>query len=148
MNIEISFYQCDDTVVRSIAPLLLKVLDENKKTLILAADNIKIKEIDAGLWAYGKSKFIPHVTISDKGFDVKRQPVLICDTEDNANDADYLVLTKEASESFLSGFSRAFYFYDPLNLDVAKELARKYKGIASKFTSYKKESGKWVKDQL
>jgi putative hydrolase of the HAD superfamily len=30
MNIEISFYQCDETIAKSVAPLLLKVLDENK----------------------------------------------------------------------------------------------------------------------
>jgi DNA polymerase IIIc chi subunit len=152
MNIEISFYQCDETIAKSVAPLLLKVLDENKKALIVAEDQIQIKEIDASLWSYGKNKFIPHITIYDKefakDFDLKRQPIMISDKEENINEADYLVLTKEVSEGFLSKFSRVFYFYDPLNLDVAKKLAKKYKAKASKFESYKKENGKWIKDSI
>lgn len=144
---DVNFYQCDDTMPRSMAPLLMKVLEEKKKTFIYANDEGQIKEIDGGLWAYGKNKFIPHITISDKEFsDHKSQPVIISNKEDNANDADYLVLTKEVSEEFLKGFSRVFYFYDSLNADAAQRVMQKYKAIASKFTSYRKEGGKWAKD--
>jgi DNA polymerase-3 subunit chi len=146
-NSEINFYQCFETLARSVAPLLLKVLEENKKVLIYS-NQTQIKEIDDTLWSYGKNKFIPHITIFDKDFDLKRQPILISNKEENSNDADYLVLTEPASESFVSGFSRVFYFYDALRAEEAKKLAKKYKPLASKFESYKKDDVKWVKNPL
>ena len=85
MSTEINFYQCDETLSRSIAPLLLKVLEEDKKALIFSSDQVRIKEIDDGLWVYGKNKFIPHITIFDKDFVLKRQPILISDKEENSN---------------------------------------------------------------
>lgn len=142
---EINFYQCDEQISRSIAPLMLKVIEEKKKVLILAANQTQVKEIDDVLWSYGKNKFIPHITAADKGFDFKRQPIVISEKEENINDADYLVLTKEVSQEFLSKFSRVFYFYDQLNVDEVKNVMQKYKKIAAKFESYKKQDGKWVR---
>jgi DNA polymerase IIIc chi subunit len=141
MNIEISFYQCDETIAKSVAPLLLKVLDENKKALIVAEDQIQIKEIDASLWSYGKNKFIPHITIYDKDFSLERQPILISDKEENSNKADYLVFLDMPSEAFISKFSRVFYFFEESGLAQAKAVAKKIKPT----NSYKKSEGKWVK---
>ncbi len=145
---EINFYQCDESLVKSIAPLMLKILEENKKAFIFSSDAARTKEIDDGLWSYGKNKFIPHILISDKNFALERQPILISNKEENSNKADYLVLIEEASEAFISKFSRVFYFYDSLNLDAAKQTAKKYQKLATKFNSYKKEDLKWVKASL
>ena len=142
---EINFYQCDESLVKSIAPLMLKILEENKKALIFSRDATQTKEIDDGLWSYGKNKFIPHVLVSDKNFVMERQPILISNKTENSNQADYLVLSEEVDEKFLSDFSRIFYFYDVLNIESAKKAATNYKKIASKFNSYKKEDGKWIK---
>lgn len=148
MKIEINFYQCDEAISKSIAPLLLKILDENKRALIVADSQMQIKEIDDGLWSYGKNKFIPHITISDKDFDFKRQPIVISDKAENINDADYIIFLKEISSDFLTKFSRAFYFYNILNAALAKDLAKKYQPIASKFESYAKKDEKWVKTSI
>ncbi|MBM5782213.1 MAG: DNA polymerase III subunit chi [Pelagibacterales bacterium] len=142
---EINFYQCDEQISRSIAPLMLKVIEEKKKVLILVSNQSQMKEIDDVLWSYGKNKFIPHITVYDKDFDFKRQPIVISDKEENANDAEYLVLIKDVSENFLSNFSRIFYFYDQLNIDEAKVLMPKYKKVAAKFEAFKKQDGKWIK---
>ena len=145
---EINFYQCDESITKSIAPLMLKILEENKKALIFASDLARISEIDSGLWSYGKNKFIPHITISDKDFIFERQPILISNKEENSNKADYLILVEEASEAFLSNFSRVFYFYDSLTSEAAKKAEKKYRALAKKFNSYKKSEGKWVKAAL
>ncbi|MDX2082757.1 MAG: DNA polymerase III subunit chi [Rickettsiales bacterium] len=141
---EINFYQCDESLIKSLAPLMLKILEEKKKALIFAKHQIKIKEIDDGLWSYGKNKFIPHITIFDQNFDLKRQPILISNQEENSNQADYLVLIDEAEEAFISKFSRIFYFFDSLNFEAAKITAKKYQPLAKKFNSYKKSDGKWL----
>ena len=75
MKIEINFYQVsnivENGVAKSIAPLLLKILEDGKRALIYSKDTIMINSLDNGLWSFGKNKFIPHVTIFDQEFEQK-----------------------------------------------------------------------------
>lgn len=135
MKNEVNFYQVDEAVGKSMAPLLLKVLEEKKKVLIFTRDEKLIKEVDGALWVYGRNKFIPHVTIFDKEFEMERQPILISNKEENSNNADFLVFLDEPDQAFVSKFSRVFYFYEP------GKLSAKIKPT----NSYKKEDGKWIK---
>lgn len=145
MTSEINFYQVDETIVKSLAPLLLKVLDEKKKALIFCQDQAQIKVIDDSLWSYGRNKFIPHITIFDediaKEFSFERQPILISNKEENTNKADYLVFLDLPSAEFVAKFPRVFYFFEEQNTSVAKDVAKKIKPT----NSYKKTDGKWVK---
>jgi DNA polymerase IIIc chi subunit len=137
MNPEINFYQSDESVSKSIAPLLIKVLGEKKRVLIFCRNQAQIKEIDGALWNYGRNKFIPHAIDSDADFDPKRQPILISDKEENLNSADFLLFVDEPSSAFISKFSRVFYFFEEgKNLSKIKPT-----------NFYKKLSGKWVKAQ-
>lgn len=144
MTSEINFYQVDETIIKSLAPVLIKILEEKKKVLIFCRNQAQIKAIDDSLWSYGRNKFIPHITISDKEFVLERQPILISDKEENANKADYLVFLDLPSESFAKSFSRVFHFFEEQNIAVAKEVAKKIKPT----NSYKKTDGKWVKFNL
>jgi DNA polymerase IIIc chi subunit len=134
MKPEINFYQVDEAISKSLAPLLLKILSEKKKVLIFCRKQAQINEIDGALWNYGRNKFIPHATIFDKEFESKRQPILLSNKEENLNLADYLVFLDEPSEAFISEFSRVFYFFEEGN-NSAKVKPTK---------SYKKVDGKWV----
>ncbi|OFW80523.1 MAG: hypothetical protein A2887_04925 [Alphaproteobacteria bacterium RIFCSPLOWO2_01_FULL_40_26] len=135
MKSEINFYQVDETIIKSLAPLLLKILDEKKKVLVFCADSMQIREFDSALWSYGRNKFIPHATIFDREFELERQPVLLTDKEENLNKADYLVFLREPSEAFVSSFKRVFYFYEQ----------GKFSTKIKPTNSYRKENGKWVK---
>ncbi len=135
MKPEINFYQVDETIIKALAPLLLKILEEGKKALIFCSDQAQIKAIDDSLWSYGRSKFIPHVTISDKDFSFERQQILISNKEENSNQADYLVFLSEPSANFISSFSRVFYFFEE----------GKFSAQSKPTNFYKKEDGKWVK---
>ena len=144
---EINFYQIDDVITKSLAPLLIKVTDEKKKALIHCADAAKFKEIDDSLWSYGKYKFVAHATLADKElaeFGWTRQPIFLVNKEENINEADYLVLTGEASEGFISKFARVFYFYEARDGDAVKKFSKQFK----KVNAYKKVDAKWVKDSL
>ncbi len=145
---EINFYQIDDVITKSLAPLLMKVMEDKKKALIFCPDGAKFKEIDDSLWTYGKHRFIPHVTFADKQIDdefgFERQPILLDKEEKNLNKADYLVLIDVAGEDFIKTFSRVFYFYEPQDLDKVRKFAKKF----TKVNAYKKADGKWVKDGL
>ena len=99
MKKEINFYEVDEGVVKAMGPILLKILDEKKRAIIFIKNLDKIKEIDASLWSYGRSKFIPHVTIFDKDFESAEQPILISNEEKNLNNAHYLIFLDEPNKN-------------------------------------------------
>ena len=144
---EINFYQIDDVITKSLAPLLIKITDEKKKALVYCVDAAKFKEIDDSLWSYGKYKFIAHATLADKDLaevGLARQPIFLINREENINEADYLVLVSEASEAFISKFARVFYFYETQDIVAVKKFAKQFK----KVNAYKKVDAKWVKDSF
>ena len=145
---EINFYQIDDVITKSIAPLLIKIIESNKKALIFCKNSATTKEIDDSLWSYGRNKFIPHATKHDKNilenFGWEQQPIAIFDEEKNINQADYIILIEDANIDFIKKFERVFYFYDAIDENLAKKL----KKIAAKINSYKKFDGKWISQDL
>jgi DNA polymerase IIIc chi subunit len=144
---EINFYQVDDIIYKFMAPLLIKVLDEDKKALIYCQDEKQVEEIDGGLWQFSKTKFIPHGTKTTKLEPVK-QPIFITDQLINANQAEYLIMLDEAEEKFLNEFGKIFYFFSSGNVADARKLWAKYKKQSFVLNFYKKEDGAWVKVDL
>lgn len=141
---KINFYQTNDLLHKSIAPILLKILEENKRALIFAQEKDLLQQIDDGLWSFSKTKFIPHGTIND---DVKPedQPVFLHDSAKNLNDADYLIMLDKLEDKFLDNFEKIFYFFNDDSLAKAKDLWRYYKSKDFELNFYKKEGTKWVK---
>lgn len=133
---QLNFYQIDDDpIIKSIVPLLIKILGQKEKTLIFCQSEQEISQIDNALWNFGRDKFIPHATILDKNFDLKKQPIIITNQEQNANDATMLVFTYPPSENFLKNFTRSFYFFEEGNCQ----------SNLKPNSFYKKINGKWVK---
>ena len=131
----INFYQVDDDIIKAMAPILLKVIEEKKRAFIYVKDSAQVEKIDAGLWSYGRSKFIPHAMIFDKDFVLAKQPIIISNNCENINQADYLIFLDEPETSFIAQFTRIFYFYTQLP---------KCQNIKPD-NIYKKVDGKWHK---
>lgn len=148
-NIEINCYQCDESIAKSIALLLTKIIEEKKRAFILINQNNQelakqqAKDLDEGLWSFSKTKFIGHSTIFDQDFKPNRQPVLISNQEENINNSDYLILTTEATKNFISKFEKTCYFYNE-DSDYSSRIISQLREIAGKFNSYKKFQGKWI----
>lgn len=159
MTRELNFYQVENLIengiAKTIAPLLLKILEENKKILIYSKDTALINSLDNGLWSFGKNKFIPHITIFDQEFQQQnlpstKQPIIITNQEQNDNIADYLLLLDKASAAFVSSFSRIFYFSDSSKIELVKDIKASYQKIIDAFNFYKKDlaSQKWIRTEI
>ncbi|MFT6077330.1 MAG: DNA polymerase IIIc chi subunit [Myxococcota bacterium] len=144
---EVNFYQVDDIAYRSIAPVLIKIIDDDKKALIFCQNEAQKVEIDNGLWSFSKTKFIPHATISDK-LDHSIQPIFITELPENPNKANYLIMLGETTDEMLSQFEKIFYFFGSGNLQDARRLWKKYKSQSASLNFYKKNEGKWKKIDL
>lgn len=143
---EVNFYQVDDIIYKSIAPLLIKVLEDNKKALIYCENDKQIEEIDNGLWSFSKTKFVPHATHKEK--DHSKHPIIITGQQQNHNNAEYLIKFLEAEGDFVKGFEKTFYFFGSGNIDEARKLWAKYKKQSCKLNFYKKNQDKWEKVNL
>jgi DNA polymerase-3 subunit chi len=138
-NTEVNFYQTDE-VEKSLATLIVKILDEKKKALIFCQNEARVKELDNFLWSFGRNKFIPHITIFDKEFELKRQPVVISNRQENSNNADCLIFLDSVNVDFAKKFQRVFYFFDISDLEKSEKIRKEIQPT----NSYKKENGKWL----
>ncbi len=141
---EINFYQIDDVLYKAITPLLIKVLEENKKILIYCQEDQTKVEIDNGLWSFSKTKFLPHGIKEDK-LSPLEQPIFITNLQQNFNHAQYLLKINQVEEVFLREFEKVFYFFDEENLKLARILWIKYKNQGFSLNFYKKNQKGWEK---
>ena len=144
---KINFYQSEDTLHKSIASLLIKILENNKRALIYCQNHSIIKQIDDGLWNYSKTKFLPHASILEK-CDPSKQPVFITDKEENENQAHFLIKLDQSSDALVKSFEKTFYFFDNHNLAQARKLWVYYKQQTENLEFYKKLDNKWTKVQI
>lgn len=140
---QINFYQTNDILHKSIAPILLKILEEKKRALIFCTNAELLEQIDAGLWSFSKTKFVPHGTKNDE-FKEEDQPILITADPENKNNSDYLIILDKAEDDFIKSFEKTFYFFGEHNLKESKKLWKEYKEKAANLNFYKKEKDKWV----
>ena len=139
----INFYQTNDILHKSIAPILMKILEEKKRALIFCPNDELLKQIDDGLWSFSKTKFIPHGTNQDK-IKQENQPILISKTAENNNNSNYLIMLEKVEDDFVSKFEKVFYFFGDHNLQESKNLWRDYKAKSANLNFYKKDKDKWV----
>ena len=144
---EINFYQIDDLLHKMIVPLLLKIYDQQKKALILCENEEMVGKLDLGLWNFSKTKFLPHISDQDD-FDLKIQPILLTEREENLNDADFLIMFSEKSEEFIKNFKRIFYFFGPNDLPDARSFWKSSKKKSYNLNFYRREAGVWKKQDL
>jgi len=139
----INFYQTNDILHKSIAPILMRILEEKKRALIFCKNEELIRQIDDGLWSFSKTKFIPHGTLEDK-IKAENQPVFISNQEENSNNSSYLIMLDQAEDDFIRKFEKSFYFFGDQNLQESKNLWRYYKSKSANLNFYKKDQDKWI----
>ncbi|MEO5972171.1 MAG: DNA polymerase III subunit chi [Sphingomicrobium sp.] len=141
---QIDFYQLGgappEQVIVSIAQRLLA---QNQRLLIVAAEDAALARLDRLLWDQGATSFVPHGLAG--GADDARQPVLLSATPDAPNLArNLLIADGEWREAALS-YDRAFYLFDAASLDSARlawKLLAGRDGVERRYWA-QDEDGRW-----
>ena len=141
----VDFYQLGgaqpDSVINAIAG---KLLDEDQRLLVVAADEGLLTRLDRQLWDQGAASFLPHGLAG--GSDDAAQPVLLSTGTDAPNRArNVLIADGEWREAAL-GYDRAFYLFDENTLEGARlawKLLSGREGVERNYWAL--EEGKWVK---
>jgi len=116
---QVDFYQLGgsppEQVIASIAE---KILAQNGRLLVVAADDGALVRLDRQLWDSEPGSFLPHGIAG--GADDVRQPILLSSSPDAPNLArNMLIADGEWREAALA-YDRAFYLFDGDTLDGAR----------------------------
>ena len=141
----VDFYQLGgaqpDSVISAIAG---KLLDDEQRLLVVAADEGLLARLDRQLWDQGAASFLPHGLAG--GSDDTAQPVLLSTGTDAPNRArNFLIADGEWRDAAL-GYDRAFYLFDEATLEGARlawKLLAGREGVERNYWAL--EDGKWVK---
>lgn len=101
---EVRFYHLTSSPLeRALPALLQKAVQMGKKIALVAPDERALNTMNDGLWAWDPNSFIPHACAPDNA---EGQPVwLTLNANDNANAADMLILTGNASCDDFAGYT-------------------------------------------
>lgn len=111
---EISFYQLTTHPLEKVLPRILeKVYGAGLRALVVADTQEHCQVLNASLWTYSPTAFLPHGMEGAKGNDPADNPIWITiDANANKNNANVLVLTDGQTVNNLSGYDRCVDIFD------------------------------------
>jgi len=140
---QVDFYQLAGTPAEQvIASIAGKLLAEDLRLLVVAADDGLLARLDRMLWDQGPASFLPHGIAG--GADDARQPILLSTSPDAPNRArNMLIADGEWREAALA-YDRAFYLFDATTLEGARlawKLLAGRDGVERRY--WAQEDGRW-----
>jgi DNA polymerase III subunit chi len=143
--VRVDFYQLGaaqpDSVIAAIAG---KLLGDDQRLLVVAADEGLLARLDRQLWDQGAPSFLPHGIAG--GADDAAQPILLSTGTDAPNLARNLLIADGEWREAALGYDRAFYLFDDTTLEGARlawKLLAGREGIERNYWAM--EDGRWTK---
>lgn len=141
---QVDFYQLGEASVASVAAAIAgRLLAEDGRLLIVAAEEAALARLDRLLWDEEPTSFLAHGLVG--GPDDARQPILLSTTPDAPNLArNLLIADGEWREAALT-FDRAFYLFDGATLTGARlawKLLAGREGVERRY--WARQDERWV----
>ena len=111
---------------RAVCRLAHQYYEGGRKVLVLVGSEEQAKRLDALLWTFSQSSFIPHRTWDD-GSDPGLDRVLIARDQKRPEDFDVLILGAPASPPFLRNFTEVADFAEKHDPELLAESRKRYK---------------------
>jgi DNA polymerase-3 subunit chi len=143
--VRVDFYQLGgaqpDNVIAAIAG---RLLSEQQRLLIVAADENLLAKLDRQLWDQGAASFLPHGI--EGGSDDTAQPILLSTGTDAPNLARNMLIADGQWREAALGYDRAFYLFDETTLEGARLAWKLLSGRDEVERNYwALEEGRWTK---
>jgi DNA polymerase-3 subunit chi len=139
----VDFYQLGGTPPEQvIASLAEKVLGDDGRLLVVAADEGQLARLDRMLWDIEPTGFLPHGLAG--GSDDARQPVLLSTTPDAPNLARNILIADGEWRDAALAYDRTFYLFDAAALQGARlawKLLSGREGVERRY--WAQEDGRW-----
>ena len=141
---QVDFYQLGSTPLEQvIASIAQRLLDEDKRLLIVAEDDGLLARLDRMLWDIGSTAFLPHGLAG--GSADASQPILLASQPEAPNLARNLLIADGRWRDAALTFDRAFYMFDAATLEGARlawKLLSGREGLERRY--WAQEGAKWV----
>ena len=148
---EVLFYHLESARLEAVLPgLLEKTLANGWKAVVRCGSVETVNRLDESLWLFRDDAFLPHGAVTGDEID-QRQPILLTDGVDAANEPDLLFLVDGAltETSELDQFKRCVCIFDGGDDEAVGQARLFWKAVAA--TSHdatywrQSSSGKWEK---
>ena len=141
----IDFYQLGSAPPgQVIAAIAGKLIDEQQRLLVVAADEGLLARLDRQLWDQGSASFLPHALAG--GADDAAQPILLSTGADAPNLARNLLIADGEWRDAALAYDRAFLLFDEGTQDGARlawKLLAGREGVERNYWAL--EEGRWTK---
>jgi DNA polymerase-3 subunit chi len=141
---QVDFYQLGGTPAEQvIASLAEKVLANDGRLLVVAADEAFLTRLDRMLWDQGPASFLPHGLAG--GTDDARQPILLSISPDAPNLARNMLIADGEWRDAALTYDRSFYLFDTDTLEGARlawKLLAGREGVDRRY--WAQENGRWA----
>ena len=145
---KISFYHLTKSNLEEALPKLSeKMLEAGKKVHMQCKDAEQMKILDRSLWSVGGRRFMPH-SLDTEDY-VEQQPIILTQSEENLNNAEFLVVTNPvANDEIYQKYERIFVIFNGFSDDhlaASRHLWKKYKANNDFELTYfqQDEEGNW-----
>ena len=140
----VDFYQLGDAPLEQVvASISEKVVAQDGRLIIVAADEAALARLNRILWDQGDTSFLPHGLAG--GTDDARQPILLTTSPDAPNLArNILIADGEWREAALA-YDRAFHLFDGETVEQARlawKLLSGRDGVERRY--WRQEEGRWT----
>jgi DNA polymerase-3 subunit chi len=144
---EIGFYHLLSTPLERALPRLLeRALGQGHRVVIQAGSPERVEHLNALLWTYDESGFLPHGSARDGN--PTKQPVWLTHQAENPNGASILFLVDGVEAEGLAGFTRCIDMFDGNNPDAVGAARGRWRAanVAGHTLTYWQQTGKgWEK---
>jgi len=142
--VQVDFYHLTRLPLeRALPRIAARVTEGGGRLLIVSADAVQRRQIDALLWSWAPESFLPHAEAG--AGDDSLQPVLIAGETAAGNGARNVALVDGLWREASLQFDRAFHFFDEAHIADArlawKALADR-EGVERRYWK-QDESGRW-----
>ena len=147
MVVEIGFYHLLTTPLdRALPRLLERARAQGYRVVVRAASADRLDHLNAVLWTYDESSFLPHGSARDGN--AANQPIWLTDGDDNPNAATMLVLVDGAEPGDLTQYARIADLFDGSDADAveaARDRWRRAKAAGHTLTYWQQTGAGWEK---
>jgi DNA polymerase-3 subunit chi len=145
---EVWFYHLERAAPAAVlGELLEKTLARGWRARVKTPSRARLEALDKGLWADRPDAFLPHGMEGEPH--AARQPILLSQSDDNANGAHALFLLDGAQPGRLDGYVRCIDLFDGADdaqLQAARERWKAARALGLPVSYWRQmESGGWKK---
>ena len=144
---EIRFYHLQrSTIDQALPSLLEKAHGQGMRSVVAAADEVHVRELDTLLWTYRPDSFLPHGVSGDDH--ARDQPILLASSLENPNKATVLFLLDARDVPDGTDFTLCCQLFDGNDEDAVSAARQRWKTLKDAghdLTYWQQGEGGWEK---